>query len=515
MFRKHVGPRLIGLSVVGVVALWSTSLFALQPKTVWIETYGTGGNEYGYSVDHTSDGGYIVVGTKEPPIGISRDYYLVKTDAGGDTVWTRTYGGIRDDVGMSVQQTSDGGYIVGGWSFAPGAAAADARLVKIAANGDSVWTGEYGGAGADAANSVQQTSDGGYIFTGATSSFGASDGDVYVVKTDASGDTAWTRLIGGSGYDMGTSVRQTSDNGYVIAGGTFSYGAGGDVYLIRMNATGDTVWTRTFGSTDWEIGRSVQETSDGGYIIAGTTDSLGYESEDVYLIKTDDQGHAAWTSLLGGAGEQFGSSVDQTSDGGYIIAGYAADSGISEGIYVVRADSSGAEIWSEVYGGAFGDAGYSVQETSAGKYIVAGSATSFGADINDMFLMRLKDSKWKAKDKKLPLPPTPGPGNGDLVVAFSNDVPARLALHGSTPNPCSQGTVIRFHLPEQGEVDLSILDAEGRLVRELVSEVRSAGSHSVVWDGRLFSGAEVPPGIYFLHLESQGKVATGKIVIAH
>jgi hypothetical protein len=415
---------------------------------------------------------------------------------------------------MSVQQTSDGGYIIGGWSFAPGSAVADARLVKIAANGDSLWTGEYGGAGADAANSVQQTSDGGYIFAGATSSFGASDGDVYIVKTDASGDTVWTRLIGGSGYDWGTSVQQTSDGGYVIAGVTFSYGAGGDVYLIRMDATGDTVWTRTHGSTDWEIGRSVQETSDGGYIIAGTTDSLGYGNEDVYLIKTDDQGHAAWTNTLGGAGEQFGSSVDQTSDGGYIVAGFAADSGISEGVYVVRTDSSGAEIWSEVYGGAFGDAGYSVQEISAGKYIVAGSATSFGADMNDMFLMRLKEFKWKAKDKKLPLPPTPGPGNRESVVAFSKEVSGRLVLHSSTPNPSSGETVIRFDLPQTGEVELGILDVEGRLVRELVGEVRPPGPYSVVWDGRDLSGAEVSAGIYFVHLESGGTVATGKVVIA-
>jgi hypothetical protein len=349
MTKRKGGLPFVGLVIV--VALWATGLFALQPKMVWIETYGTGRNEYGYSVDHTSDGGYVVLGTVGPLIGGNRDFYLVKTDAGGDTVWTRTYGGMRDDIGMSVQQTSDGGYIIGGWSFAPGAAVADARLVKIAANGDSVWTGEYGGAGADAANSVQQTSDDGYILTGATSSFGASDGDVYIVKTDAGGDTVWTRLIGGSGYDMGTSVQQTSDGGYVIAGVTFSYGAGGDVYLIRMDADGDTVWTRTFGSTDWESARSVQETSAGGYIIAGTTDSLGVGNEDVYLIKTDDQGHAAWTNTLGGAGEQFGISVDQTSDGGYIVAGFAADFGISKGIYVVRTDSSGAEIWSEVYGG--------------------------------------------------------------------------------------------------------------------------------------------------------------------
>jgi hypothetical protein len=131
-----------------------------------------------------------------------------------------------------------------------------------------------------------------------------------------------------------------------------------------------------------------------------------------------------------------------------------------------------------------------------------------------MFLMRLKDSKWKAKDKKLPLPPTPGPGNGELVVAFSRDVPARLALHGSTPNPCSQETVIRFHLPRQGEVELSILDVEGRLVRELVGEVRPAGSNMVAWDGKDFSGAVVPGGIYFVHLESGGKAATGKVVVA-
>jgi hypothetical protein len=236
---------------------------------------------------------------------------------------------------------------------------------------------------------------------------------------------------------------------------------------------------------------------------------------DVCLMKIDARGRTVWTRTYGGASADGGHSVEQTSDGGYIIAGYTFSFGAGGAdVYLVRADASGDTVWTMTCGGTGGDCGYCVQETSPGKYIIAGDTGSFGAGFYDVYLIRVREKKWKAKDVKLPLPPAPGRGDEETLVAFSGKVPGRLALHSVAPNPFSQATAIRFELDERGEVNLSIHDVEGRLVRELVGEVRPPGCHSVTWDGRDLTGAEVSAGIYFVRLESGGKVATGKVVTA-
>jgi hypothetical protein len=510
MSKEHVRLAVVGI----VIVLWATSLFALTPQTVWTRTYGGTSADAGTSVQQTSDGGYIITGLTWSFGAGGEDVYLIKTDASGDTVWTRTYGGTGNEGGVSVEQTSDGGYIIAGWAFAPGAAWADVYLIKTDAGGDTVWTRTYGGADADIARSVQQTSDSGYIAVGETRSFSADSIDVYLIKTDAGGDTVWTRMYGGAGHEGGTSVQQTSDGGYIIAGYTSSFGAGqNDVYLIKTDTSGDTVWTRTYGWTGWEDGYSVRETSDGGYIIAGVTNSFGAGGSDVYLIKTDASGDTVWTRVFGGTISDDAMSVHQTSDGGYITAGTTWSFGAgSSDIYVIRTDESGNLGWKRTYGGAIGESGECVQQTADGAFIIAGATGSFGAGLSDVYLIKVREHKWTAKDVKFGGPPAPGRGDEETVVAFSNEMSTRLALHGNAPNPFSEGTVIRFDLPEQGEVNLSIHDIQGRLVKELVSEVRPPGSHSVVWDGRDFFGAELSAGIYFVRLRSGGKIAAGKVV---
>jgi hypothetical protein len=505
------------LLIIGlVIGLWATSVFALSPQTVWTRTYGGTGGEFGLSVQQTSDGGYIISGVTSSFGAGSEDAYLIKTDASGDTVWTKTYGGTGSEFGNSVQQTSDGGYIVAGEATSFGAGSGDAYLIKTGASGDTVWTRTYGGTGWDDGNSVQQTSDGGYIIVGDTDSFGAGSKDAYLIKTDANGDTLWTGTYGGTEDDTGWSVQQTSDGGYIIGGMTDSFGAGSyDIYLIKTDAGGDTVWTRTYGGTGVELGGSVQQTSDGGYIIGGMTDSFGAGSYDAYLIKTDASGDTVWTRAYGGTGAEGGGSVQQTPDGGYVFAGYTSSFGAGgDDVYLIRTDANGDPVWTRTYGGTGEDAGVLIKQTSNGRYIIAGYTDSFGAGSYDVYLIRVREHSWKAKDVKFG-PPAPGPGNREPVVVFSNGASTRFAIHGSTPNPFSQETVIRFDLPVRGEVELSIHDVEGRLVRRLLGEVRPPGSNSVVWDGRDFSGAEVAGGIYFLHLKSGGKVATGKVVVAH
>ena len=316
--------------------------------TLWARTYGGTVRDWGWSVVQTPDIGYIIAGQTTSFGAGDKDYYLVKTNASGDTVWTRTYGGTGMDEGRSVQLTSDGGYIVAGVTTSFGAGSYDFYLVKTNAVGDTLWTRTHGGTNEEVCYSVRRTFDGGYVVVGYTASYGAGNEDVYLVKTDAVGDTEWTRTYGGLGNDIGFSVQQTPDSGYIIAGYTASYGAGnGDVYLVKTNSSGDTLWTRTYGGTNEEMGYSVQRTLDGGYVVAGKTASFGQGNGDVYLLKTNASGDTLWTRTWGGVGVDFANSVQQTSDGGYIVAGYTAPPAGSGDVYLVKTDADGSAAVAE------------------------------------------------------------------------------------------------------------------------------------------------------------------------
>jgi hypothetical protein len=363
---------------------------ALEPgDTLWTRTYGGSDADYGYGVQQTSDGGYIIAGETASFGAGSYDIYLVKTDANGDTLWIRTYGGSGSDEARSVQQTADGGYILAGSTTSFGAGRSDVYLLKTDANGNTLWTRAYGGSNYDEAMFVQETTDGGYIIAGSTRSFGAGGWDVYLLKTDANGDTLWTRTYGGSDYDDGWSGQQTADGGYIVAGMTESFGAGGDVYLVKTDANGDTLWTRTYGGSSWEVGSSVQQTADGGYVIGGCTDSFG-AGGDVYLVKTGANGNTRWTRAYGGANFEEATCVRQTTDGGYIVAAYTGSFGAGgDDAYLLKTDATGDTLWTRTYGGSDTDWAYSVQQISDGSYIVAGYTQSFGAGSRDVYLVKV------------------------------------------------------------------------------------------------------------------------------
>jgi len=366
-----------------------STVFADPGDTLWTRTYGGSSSDEAWSVQQTTDGGFIVAGrTRSFGAGVW-DVWLLKTDADGDTLWARTYGGSAPDYGFSVQQTSDSGYITAGYTLSFGAGGSDVYLVRTDANGNTLWTRTYGGTGTDEGYSAQQTTDGGYIVAGRTTSFGGGGDDVYLVKTDANGDTLWTRAYGGSTGDEARSVQQTTDGGYIITGRTYSYERFNDIWLLKTDANGDTLWTRTYGRSDNDESFCVQQTTDGGYIITGRT----YSSErfdDIWLLKTDANGDTLWTRTYGGSGGDEGWSVQQTTDGGYIVAGATISFGAGDyDAWLLKTDADGDTLWTRTYGGTDMDWGYSVQQTTDGGYIVAGYIYFFSTYESDVWLVRV------------------------------------------------------------------------------------------------------------------------------
>jgi hypothetical protein len=454
--------------VRAVILVLLLACFA-QAQQTWIRTYGGTDEDEGWSVQQTLDSGYIIAGqTASFGAGYS-DFYLIKTNAAGDTLWTMTYGGTINDWGRSVQQTLDTGYIIAGYTTSYGAGSFDFYLIKTNALGVPVWTKTIGGAGGDVARSVRQVfyhDTVGYIIAGVTTSFGAGSYDFYLVKTDAFGDTQWTRTYGGTNEDVGYSVQQTSDSGYIFTGYTVSFGHGSDedVWLIKTNEFGDTQWTRTYGGAGNDVGCSVQQTSDGGYVIAGYTSSFGHPgNDDIYLIKTDTAGDTLWTRTYGWINADEGYSVRQTSDGGYIIAGQTMSFGAGAyDAYLIKTNALGDTLWYRTYGGNGVDLVYSVQQTLDGGYIATGSTAPM-AGTGDVYLIKMD-------------------ANGRAGV--EEPVGSRQKAVGSvkaTPNPFASFARVPRHETERFE----LYDASGK-------------KQGTYLGNRIGEG--LPPGVYFVRL---------------
>ncbi len=306
--------------------------------------------------------------------------------------WSRTFGGSLGDQGNCVCQLPDGCYVLAGATGSYGEST-DVYLVKINEAGTELWSRTLGGTGNDWANSIRPTSDGGYIMAGGTYSYGEGISDVYLLKADENGDEVWKNTFGGESDDRAECVRPTSDGGYIVAGITQSFGAGEyDFYLVKSDQDGEEMWTRTFGGSAEDQARCVQQTSDGGYVVAGMSrsfDPVGYS--DCLLVKTDASGNEVWTKNLGGSGNEEAYSVQQTSDGGYIVAGLTTSFGAGfADMYLLKTDGNGNQVWYNWFGGTRRDEAYSLQQTSDGGYILAGRTESTGAGDYDVYLVKTR-----------------------------------------------------------------------------------------------------------------------------
>jgi hypothetical protein len=473
-----------------VYSLLPTVLYAQAPDTLWTKTYGDWHEDGGVSIDQTTDGGYIVTGSTFIIQKDAYDLWLLKTDSLGDTLWTKTYGGDEWDYGVSIQQTLDNGYIIAGQTESYGVGYTNIWLLKTDSLGDTLWTKTYGGTEHQYTWCVRQTMDHGFIISGGTNSYGAGGLDAYLIKTDSLGDTLWTKTYGGYYHDEACSVIQTADMGYAFTGFTEFV----DLYIVKTDSLGNMEWTKCYAGplTDW--GYDIHETSDSGYIIVGITYTIG--SGDVWLLKTDSLGDTLWTKTYGGTETEEGYSVALTTDGGYAITGCTESYGVGAlDMHVIKTDNLGEERWSLTCGGIDDDIGRAIEQTPDQGYIIVGTTKSFGAGGTDVYLVRIA-------------PDTMG------VAENPKNASGTIENIRVTPNPFCDRVRIKLAIPTfTQEVTVYIYDALGCMVRNINLNTSDKSVASVYWDGCDADGRKLASGVYFITVDTGEKKIARQILL--
>ena len=394
----HEKKIMIGIVFALVMLVFVASASKEIPVKQWEKTFGGPTNDWACSVTQTSDDSYIIAGSTESRrTAFCYDIWIVKTDSSGNKDWSKTFGGDNNEHAYSVIQTSDGGYAIAGMTepkfFRNGTfefgGDEDIWLVKLDSSGNKEWDKMYSGAKWDNGYSAVQTSDGGYAIAGNR-----------LIKTDSSGNEEWNKTYGGVAY----SIVQTSDGGYVLAG-SFS----DDFWLMKMDSFGNEEWNKTYGGIGSECAWEMIQTSDGGYALAGLTDPMFYGngSRDFWIVKTDSFGNGEWNRSYGNSNwEEEARSVFQTYDGGYMLAGETKTWVYGEtNAWLVKIDSHGNEEWNETYGGPDEDWAHSVIQTSDGGYVFAGKTGGkkpYGG--GDFWLVKLGGSTEKKPQGKKAIP---------------------------------------------------------------------------------------------------------------
>jgi hypothetical protein len=479
------------LSIVYIV--FNFLSFAQTPDTLWTTIIGGSNDDSGNFIQQTSDGGYVITGETKSFGAGANDVWLVKTNALGDTLWTKTYGGSADENCNSVQQTSDGGYILFTERVFFSSDYWKVWLIKTNETGDTNWTKIIGGNKHYFVQSGIELIGEGYIFVGYHKTSAAGPEDIWVVKTDATGDTIWTKTYGATDRDLGNQIKQTADGGYIIAASTRSFGAGdNDCWLIRTNSSGDTLWTKTFGGTEADFCSSVWQTSDNGFILVGGTRSFGIANGnyDIWLIKTNAAGDTLWTKTFGGVENDGAFSVQQTVDEGYILVGYKGIDIFNNDVWLIKTDESGNTIWAATYGGIYWDYGRSVEQTNDGGYIVGGEYYSTGTNSYDFYLIKVS--------------PDPSYVNQPSLIS----IPKSFFIHQNYPNPFNPSTTIKYQIPELSFVTIKVFDVLGNEIETLVSEEKPSGTYEITWYAE-----NLPSGVYFYRLQAGDFIQTKKMVL--
>jgi hypothetical protein len=527
-----------------LLLLFSTLFFSilLPAQNRFQKAIGGVSDDKAYSLVQTRDKGFIMGGySYSQGIGGS-DCYLLKTDSNGVFLWGKTYGGPRDDEGYIVQQTADDGYIFCGYTKSFGAGAYDVYLIRTDPNGDTLWTKTYGGPLDDFGNAMQQTADGGFIIGGYTVSYSynVDSGNAYILKLDAGGNLQWSRTFSGPNEITDVyAIAQTPDHGYAMTGYSNAFGEpNGDAFLAKTDSLGIVQYIRTYGFKGYDWGNAIIPTPDGGYMIGGTysTDSTSADL-DVYLIKTNTLGDTLFTKTYGGVASDFCQSMVPTPGGGFALVGYTRSFG--NGNYdalFMQTNATGDTLKTRTYGGTDDDEANSVVVCSDGTYAMAGFANSFGAGAADVLVIKTDGSpdcnthSFSAPRKHstsvvgshtasvsastptitsrthttiLPVGQEINPCD-NIGIAPLKEVQTTVALF---PNPSSGSCMLAFANPKITDYLITVSDILGKQVLSFNFKGKSQ------YENQLLNLADLTSGVYFIHLVSGDYRTSVKVVL--
>ena len=362
---------------------------------MWSQTYGGANTDASTSLVQSADGGYALVGFTYSFGNGDTDAWLVKTNEYGKMEWNKTYGETEsEEDATSLIQTLDGGYAFAGSKAkrtGPWSMEYDAWFVKTDETGNTEWSKIYGGTGSDSFSSLIQTTDGDFVLAGSTTSFGAGEKDFWLIKTDSSGRTEWNRTYGTSGAETSPyGLVQTSDGGFALAGQSFpSGGVYCDSWLVKTDRYGNMEWDKTYGGPRMDYSTSLVQTADGGFALAGCTDSSGAGGYNFWLIKTDRYGNVKWNRTYGTENQDTNPSLVQTLDGGFAFAGYT-NPDLAD-LMLVRTDGSGNVMWNQTYPGHAVSGLPSLVQASDGGFALAGAKGFRSVNSDDFWLVKTNE----------------------------------------------------------------------------------------------------------------------------
>ncbi|GAB4343271.1 MAG: hypothetical protein Kow0037_31250 [Calditrichia bacterium] len=513
----------------------------------WSYGYGVNDDEEGFAVQPTADGGFLAAGYTKSLGNGKKDVFLVKTDQDGNQLWLKTFGGSEDDECYSMIRCADGGYLLGGVTSSMGNGSRDGYLIKLDSLGNFLWEKTLGGMSSDGIMDIIQTGDGGFAFTGWTFSEGPGFlGNAWLGKTDSTGQLQFSKAFGGSDVDRGNSLLQLSDGGFLLTGYTDSYGAGNyDVLLIRTDASGNQEWLKTFGGSGRDYGNAILPMPQGGFLIAGYTLSFGAGGDDVFLVGTDAAGNWQWQQTYGGSASDVANTAAPAGMAGFWIAGHTLSSGagLHDG-YVIRLGTVSMPVFQpqadSLYLGSV-TAGDTLQGTltianpgeaalhishifidTPGFSVLPDSATIAPDSAFNFSVTFATDSSSGRRSANLIFTHN-APSSPDTVVVIADVltalahrkvvIPESLQLLGNYPNPFNPQTVIAFRLHKAARCRLTIMDALGRVVNSYDLGKQTPGLHRITWNGKDHNNRNVGSGLYLYRLEADGFFRSGKMLL--
>ncbi len=456
--------------------------------SLWYKAYGGSEHERGFAVMEDDEGIYMVAGSTESYTNGGKDAYLIKLDNNGDAIWEKSYGGAMDEHIASICPALYDGYVLTGYTKTDAQGISDIWVLWVNDEGDSLHSVHYGGLTTDQAFKIIPNIDQGYTITSSSSVYMMGD-QVYLLKLDLSLDTIWTKTYGYDKQDYGHDIIQTSTGDYIVAGGTYStvYPESGQAWVMKTDSNGDSLWTKKYGGNDEDIFYAAVETED-GYMFAGQTRSFNAVIIDVFVVRTDFNGEVIWSKIFGGNSADYAYGIFRTEDDDYVITGYSDSFNENNDVYVLQINGEGEVL----YQGNFGVAEdaermYGSYLTSDGGLIATGILDYYWQLQDDMFVLKLGPDE-----------------NGFEELGFlKND------SFYNYPNPFDNITTFHFETDQNSIVELSVYDAFGKKVKTILNERISKSKQDIEVDC-----SDLCPGIYYCELKTENQIQVRKIIIA-